>query len=191
MRYEVKDEADDIIQEIYRQGNPNRGMLSNLRRSATITDLRDQDVLQVFMRHLDKEQLSKDGKPTIVETAIYTAVHFYAIYQSGQDQPLYANSRGKKPGIQLLEAFAALKKHEVNSHVGALLQANNIAHVINEFSYVIRQFKSGDQMTKIDFAQLAQDFCDFQRDYKHAGWVRLRWGQLYFYEKPSSEKKGK
>jgi len=193
MMYDVKKETRQIIGEVYRDGNPNSGVLSSLKNTSTLNELRNQDALQTIIRNLAKNQLSQDGKPTIAEVSVYAALHFYAICQQGQDQLAYAPSKGVQPGgVQLFVALANLQSEEntLDGRVNALLLANNVANIINELTHLIRRLKSSGSAQKIDFPQVAQDLCDFQQGYKQAGWVRLRWGEMYFYNHSDSQKEG-
>lgn len=174
-----------IIERLYNNGDLDKATLAGLRGAVTITSPKAQKVWPVIMNYLPKEYLSKNGKPTTGEIAVYAAVRFYAIFQQGQDRFVYEVSGEQAEGENLFTALAALRKVEeikkpLDHRVQALLATTNIDSVINSLTHLVEILKGKDKTKKIDYPQLAQNLYKFQMNYHCANEVRLAWGEQYF-----------
>lgn len=196
----VKEVTSRIIHALYRDGTPDKAILSSLRNAPTIVSHGAENVWPILMANLDENQLShdEDGTPTPEEVAVYTAIRFYAIQQQGnRDSFVYASagSRDAK-GKTLFGALSTLRGNE-ESHVSStthrvqvLLATTSVAGVINGLSHLISILKSHNGAQKIDYAWLAQDLYALQCGYDQASRVRLRWGQQFYAGKQETESEG-
>lgn len=69
--------TDRIIRSLWRDGKPDKAVLSNVRGAATLLSRQAQSVWPVMMANLDEKMLSRDGRPTYAETAVYAAIRFF------------------------------------------------------------------------------------------------------------------
>lgn len=187
MAYEIEQITNKIIlRELYQNGHPNKAVLAGLRNAATMTSQRAQIVWPLLMPYLNDQQLSRDGTPTYAETAIYTAIRFYAIHQQGTEASVYGAAGGDKAdGRQFFSALAVMRGNAdtrvaLDRRVQPLLATTNVASVINSLSHLVSILKANSRTQKIDYAWLAQDLYNLQLSYEQANRVRLRWGQQYF-----------
>lgn len=203
-----------IIFQLYNNGNINRGALATLRRTTSITDKGAEKVWPIIFSNMvvnnkDKAPifLSKNGKPTKQEIAIYTALHCYAMFQQGNDQTCaYAqintkkDSQGKsspEDGVTLFSALREIRNDNsqiteaLDRRVSALLATTNINNAVNSIIHLVNILKGKKITTKIDFGQLASDLDVFQSSLKQAREVALKWGQDYYWNTYQLEKKDK
>lgn len=197
MASQIREITGRIILALYRDGHPDKAMLASLRNAPTITSQRAQTVWPILMANLEQWQLSKNGKPTSAEVAVYTAIRFYAIHQQGQNTgQVYASSRGEQAeGTPFFTALAKLRGNEdlrtaMDRRVQPLLATTTAAGVINDLSHLVSILKANDRAQKIDYASLAEDLYELQESYERSSQVRLRWGQQYFWVKPTQTTKG-
>jgi len=198
MAYEVEKITDKIIRTLFNNGNPNRAILASARTAASITSPRAQAVWPMILANLEPKMLSRSGKPTRAQVAIYAAIRFYAVHQQAQTQSVYGPSFGETPeGLSLFDALAELRQNEetrtaLDRRVQPLLGTTNVASVINSLGHLVAILKAKNKELKIDYARLAQDLYWFQAGYEQANRVRLVWGQQYFrviQQTPNSEGK--
>lgn len=176
-----------IIQELYGNGNINRAVLASIRGASSMTSPRAQNVWPIMMEKLDPAMLSRTGKPTRAEIAVYSALRFYAIHQQGKE-PLVAGISGKDEtadGIMLFAALANLRKNDdtrtaLDRRVQALFGTTNISSVINSITHLVEILKATTPNQKIDYARLAGDLYRYQGSYQQARQVSLAWAQQYY-----------
>lgn len=193
-----------IIYQLYNNGNVNRGALATLRRTTSITDKGAEKIWPFIFEGIasgDKKSviLSKNGKPTKQESAIYTALHCYAIFQQGNDSDcVYAsvptsgqdkNEEDVKEefGVTLFSALRQIRNNDskiadaLDRRVTALLATTNVGSAINSITHLVNILKGKKIVTKVDFAQLASDLNVFQSSSKAAREIALKWGQDYYW----------
>ncbi|MFT8728189.1 MAG: type I-E CRISPR-associated protein Cse2/CasB [Liquorilactobacillus ghanensis] len=190
MPYKIQNITAQIIYTLYSDGNLDKAVLASARSCAAITDQKAQKVWPIMLASLNDNMLSRTGEPTYSETAIYSAIHFYAIYQQGKEALVYGNSGSEvsDDGLQLFQTLANLRKRDetrvaLDRRVQAILGTTNITSLINGLTHLIEILKSNymsNNLQKIDFAKLASDLYKFQLGYEYANEVRLIWGQQYF-----------
>lgn len=191
MAFEIEKATERIIRQLYNNGDTDKASLSALRSAATIDGYRAQKVWPVFLSNLDEKWLSKNGKATREETAIFAAVRMYALHQQASDSCVFSrrNYSDKKDeetnGRELFEALNWLKQgtdsHEaLDRRVQALLGTNNISATIDQLIHLMQIIKSKKTGIQIDYARLAGDLYRFQLGYRQANEVRLRWGEQYY-----------
>lgn len=191
MAFEIEKATERIIRQLYNNGDTDKASLSALRSAATIDGYRAQKVWPIFLSNLDEKWLSKNGKATREETAIFSAVRMYALHQQASDSCVFGrrNYSDKKDeetnGRELFEALNLLKQgtdsHEaLDRRVQALLGTNNISATIDQLIHLMQIIKSKKTGIQIDYARLAGDLYRFQLGYRQANEVRLRWGEQYY-----------
>ena len=191
MAFEIEKATVRIIRQLYNNGDTDKASLSALRSAATIDGYRAQKVWPIFLSNLDEKWLSKNGKATREETAIFAAVRMYALHQQASDSCVFGrrNYSDKKDeetnGRELFEALNLLKQgtdsHEaLDRRVQALLGTNNISATIDQLIHLMQIIKSKKTGIQIDYARLAGDLYRFQLGYRQANDVRLRWGEQYY-----------
>lgn len=191
MAFEIEKATERIIRQLYNNGDTDKASLSALRSAATIDGYRAQKVWPVFLSNLDEKWLSKNGKATREETAIFAAVRMYALHQQASDSCVfgrrnYSDKKDEKTnGRELFEALNLLKQgtdsHEaLDRRVQALLGTNNISATIDQLIHLMQIIKSKKTGIQIDYARLAGDLYRFQLGYRQANEVRLRWGEQYY-----------
>lgn len=177
----------EIIQQLYRNGDPNKAILASIRSAASMTSPRAQKVWPIMMDKLEKSMLSKDGQPTPAEVAIYAAIHLYAIHQQSQELFVFG-SAGKEESADGLTFFSALANLRRNSEtrealdrrVQALFGTTNVNSVVNSMTHLIDILKATNPTQKIDYPKLANDLFWFQKGNQYTKKVRLSWGQEYY-----------
>ncbi|MGP4116933.1 type I-E CRISPR-associated protein Cse2/CasB [Levilactobacillus zymae] len=195
----VRTITQGLIRTLYNEGNLNRAVLANLRGSTKITDTRAQAIWPLMLSRLEDNMLSYTGQPTKQEIAIYSALHFYALCQQGNDYLVYgpapeknstkkgSDSNQLKEGMPLFKALAALRANEDNRdgldrRVQNLLALTEISGTVNGLSHLLGILKArSESELKVDFGQIAQDLYDAQRNYQRFAQIRLLWGQQYFW----------
>lgn len=196
MAFEIEKATERIICQLYNNGDTDKASLSALRSAATIDGYRAQKVWPVFLSNLDEQWLSKNGKATREESAIFAAVRMYALHQQASDACVfsrrnYSDKKDEKKkdvekiGRELFEALNWLKQgtdsHEaLDRRVQALLGTNNYNAVIDQLVHLMQIIKSKKTGIQIDYARLAGDLYKFQFGYRQANEVRLRWGEQYY-----------
>lgn len=178
-----------IILTLNNNGDRNKAVLANLRKSTNISGLYAPAVWPFIFSVLDEKYLSSDGTPTWAERSVYSALHMYALHQQGSEHFVY------KENSLLFSELAKMRRNEsqkvaLDRRVRALLGTNNFGAVANEISHVIQIMKSKNENLKIDYAKLASDFYSFQTGSEEK--VRLSWGIQYyriFIEQKKSEER--
>lgn len=194
--YVIKEVTNKIIVRLYNNGDPDKATLATLRGASKITSPKAQQAWPVIMNHLPKEYLSKNGKPTEGEVAVYAAIRFYAIFQQGRDEFVSVNLENTSTGVGLFKALARLRGNEelkqaLDRRVQALLATTNIDSVLNSLVHLVEILKSSSSNVVIDFPLLAQNLYKFQRNYHCANEVRLAWGEEYFGQNNKELSEGK
>lgn len=186
--------TDGVIWSLWRDGNPDKAVLSSARGAASLVSRKAQSVWPVMMANLDEEMLSHDGRPTYAEVAVYAAIRFYAIHQQGQAHFVYGSVHGddENKGIGLFRALAQLRsqpdrRDALDRRVKALLSTSNVTSMIQSLSHLISILKAANPTVKIDYALLAQDLYDAQFGINVANQVHLRWGQQYYWSVKSEK----
>lgn len=103
MTNEVTWGTQQIIEQLYNGGHPNKGVLAGLRQATNMTHPKAQVAWPIMMAtvstmptEISNKILSKNGQPTKAERSIYAAIRLYAIYQQGIAEPVYGRIDWKK-----------------------------------------------------------------------------------------------
>ena len=181
-----------IIDQLYGDGTPDKGALAELRRTTAITDKGAEKIWPLIFSAVPK--LSTNGKPTKLETAVYTALHCYAAFQQGNDSFVFGQiprlkdkEESRENGVSIFTALRKIKINDSNEkkaldrRVTALLATTNISSATNSINHLVSILKGKKMGEKIDFAQLAEDLYNFQLSTKNARFVALKWGKDYYW----------
>ena len=186
-----------LIRTLYGDGQPNKAVLASLRTAYELSSPQAQPVWPLLLGNLDTNDLSRNGRPTHAETAIYTALHLYALHQQGHDAIVDGAAYGDDAtGRTLFGVLAQLRQRPdsqvaLDRRIQPLLASTNFKSVVNALTHIVSIIK-GQTSTPIDYAALAQDFYWFQASYESANRVRLRWGEAYYRTgQPSQPAEGK
>lgn len=177
------------ILRLYNNGSPNKATLSSLRTSNSVISKKATTVWPLLFELMPERQLSRNGKPTYAEIAVFTSLRAYAIYQQGQENPVFVDIFDKDSDYNSARLFRVLSKLRLDEkiregldrRVKAVLASSNIDFVCRSLIHLIDILKSNQKAAKIDFAHLALDLYDYQFGYENARRICLRWGQDYFY----------
>ena len=108
-----------IINQLYGDGTPDKGALAELRRTTAIADKGAEKIWPLIFSAVPK--LSTNGKPTKLETAVYTALHCYAAFQQGNDSFVFGQiprskdkEESRENGVSL---FTALRKMNTKQQI--------------------------------------------------------------------------
>lgn len=202
MAFEIEKATERIIRQLYNNGDTDKASLSALRSAATIDGYRAQKVWPIFLSNLEEKWLSRTGKATSAESAIFAAIRMYALHQQASDYCVFARKNYSKSeentenGLELFEALNKLKQtadstEALDRRVQALLGTNNFVAVTDQLVHLMQIIKSKKTGIQIDYARLAGNLYKFQQGYHQANEVRLRWGQQYYRSngKKNSDKK--
>ena len=187
MNYEVRKATALIINELWNNGNPSKAALAGLRNSQTINSRQAVTVWPLMFAVMDQNSLSRNGRPTREEKAIFTSLRCFAVYQQGSDTLLASSSNSK--GEQLMVALSRLRQDDhvqnaLDRRVQAMLVTNNFDVVTNSLAHLTPIMKGEGGKQPIDFADLAQDLYNYQSHFGTSSGARrvaLKWGQQYFW----------
>lgn len=176
-----------IINALYNYGNWDKAALSNLRSASSIDSPRAMSVLPTFMMYMGEDMLSKNGKPTFAETAIYASVRLFAIHQQSKDKLVFGPSGADSDsgGLSYFEILRELRKNpetrdRLDKRVQPILSSTSFPSIVNSLNQLTGMIRSSGLTTPVDYAQLAQDLFRFQLSFESANNVRFRWGQAYY-----------
>lgn len=187
MAHDIEQVTSRIIEQLYNNGDMDKAALAALRSTASLDGSRAQKVWPIFLANMKEEWLSKNGKQTYAEKAIFAAVRMYAVHQQANDVCVYAKKSkdaNEDSGVEFFEALNRLKNSDLetalNRRVEALLGSTNIQAVIDQLTHLMQIVKGKKTGVKIDYARLASDLYRFQFGYQEANQVRLHWGEQYY-----------
>ena len=160
MANEIAKVTAQIIYSLYNNGNLDKAVLASLRHAVTIKDNRAENVWPIMFSKMAASDISSDpqGRETRQETAIYTALRCFAIYQQGLTELSYASSNqvnAEDKGQQLFVALADLRKNQdkqaaLDRRIQNLLSSTNIDSVAKSVTQLVRILKSADRNLLLD-----------------------------------------
>lgn len=175
----VRSKTARIISELWANDNPDKGALATLRVTHNINDPRASKVWPYIFHEFEKEDLSRTGKPTYTENAVYSALQCYAIYQQSNDQYLFGKTK-------VFNMLGKIRQNEdlqngLDRRAQIVFTNTNYTTVTKTIIQLIRIAKSNSATTPLDFGQLAQDlyYCQFNRNLAHK--ITLKWGEQYYW----------
>lgn len=189
----IKESTSRILQQLWQHNQQNYMVVGALYHANSLLDENATNAWPFIFANLDQEELSKDGKPTVAEKAVFGALHSYAIYQQQNDKPAYAfvtedqqnNHAGFFRMLGILRSNDDLRMN-LDSQVQKILGITNLDGILPIIYHLSAFMRSQMPKARIDFAQLSQDFYDYQHSNDLARQIRLKWGQQY-YAAPSQD----
>lgn len=183
--YRIQMIANQIIETLWNDGQPNRAALSGLRNAKTIGDHQAVPALPILLGYMPKDELSQTGKPTRGEIAVFTAVKAYALYQQGKSGGIL----NKDSGTPVISALSKLKANDptlqkpLDRRMENLLSTTQLGSIQNQLLRIVLILRNRGDDQPLAFSQLARDLYDFQTHvgaYNGAQHVILRWSQQYY-----------
>lgn len=180
--------TNQIIANLWRNGNTDASSIATLRQAKSIDDPEVTDIYPILFRFIPKDELSKTGKPTVVETSVFAAVQLWALYQQGKNQYLNAlNDHDSANKNDLFVVLGRLRNNDsvaqgLDRRVQQVLQTRDLNRVTDVILHLLDILKANKSQA-INFSRLAFDFYQFQVKYLTGfGYRRviLRWGQEYY-----------
>lgn len=199
MTYEIEKTTERIISQLYNHGaqDMDKAALSALRSSSSIDSYRAQKIWSVFLSNLDEKWLSRTGKATGAEKAIFASIRMYALHQQTLDYCVFARKQffssagaNTESGLELFEVLDYLRQDEkireaLDRRIQALLGTINFSSAVDQLVHLIQiikgKLKKEKYAIRIDYACLAGNLYKFQMGYRQANEVRLRWGEQYYH----------
>lgn len=184
MTAQIKSAISRTIYQLWGNNEPNKAAFAALRNSNSMLNRNATVVWPQIMENMQREELSKDGRPTKAELAVFVALRCYALYQQGNDLLTYADKTSN--GKELFAVLSSLRKDDltrkaIDRRVQAVLGSSNVQSVINALYHLVSILKASSTNNLIDFAQLGQDLFYFQLSNELARQICLKWGQQYYW----------
>lgn len=184
MTAQIKSVISRTIYQLWGNNEPNKAAFAALRNSNSILNRNATVIWPLIMENMQREELSKDGRPTKAEIAVFTVLRCYALYQQGNDLLRYADRTSN--GKELFVVLSSMRKDDltkkaIDHRVQAVLGSSNVQSVINALYHLVSILKASSTNNLIDFAQLGQDLFYFQLSNELARQICLKWGQQYYW----------
>ncbi|MDO5649795.1 MAG: type I-E CRISPR-associated protein Cse2/CasB [Gallicola sp.] len=169
-----------------------RATLANLRNSIGRGLSDTVDVWAEVFSEMPTEFLSRNGKVTEEENAIFSALQLYALHQQGSVEsvhnpfvPEYENEDQKKIinfPEDLGRSLNRLRREVEDSNsldrrFNTMITSKNFGEIIVHLRHLIKILK-GKSSIKIDYVKLAEDLYWIQKSTGEQ--TRLKWGQNYY-----------
>ena len=77
----IKESTSRILQQLWQHNQQNYMVVGALYHANSLLDENATNAWSFIFANLDQEELSKNGKPTVAEKAVFGGLHSYAIYQ--------------------------------------------------------------------------------------------------------------
>lgn len=166
-----------------------RATLARLRRGIGKAPGSTPELWSVTLDGLPDALLSNDGKPTLGEWAVHTALTLFALHQQGKDLNNHCMS---KDGIRFGAAVRSLIKPDKGNE-DAVLRRFHAAAVSDSFEELSWHIRGLVQLLKaegipLDYPELTENLYWFQLADRRDG-IRLKWGQD-FYRIQKNEEQG-
>ena len=167
-----------------------RAHLAQLRRGIGRIPGDAPEIWGILFADMPEEMMSRNGKPTKEEWAVYTALTLYALHQQSRD---VREENMHRRNIRLGQAVAGLVKSEddrerVARRFNAFATASDMQEAAYHLRGLIQLLRAAN--IPLDYVRLAQELYRFQ-DPDEAPKVRLAWGQDFYRIKKSETKEEK
>mgnify|MGYP004484132873 FL=1 len=188
----VGDYVSRRLNEYSRNANEGyvRAHLAQLRRGIGRIPGDAPEIWGILFADMPEEMMSRNGKPTKEEWAVYTALTLYALHQQSRD---VREENMHRRNIRLGQAVAGLVKSEddrerVARRFNAFATAGDMQEAAYHLRGLIQLLRAAN--IPLDYVRLAQELYLFQ-DPDEAPKVRLKWGQDFYRMKKSETKEEK
>ncbi len=162
-----------------------KAILSRLRNSIGRDISETVEIWPLVFEEVPLEYLSKNGIPTHEENAILASLQLYALHQQGKGKIVHESS-GNSIG-KALHGIRNMDNTALDRRFNSLITSGNFKELTTHLRHLISILKQ-EADTKIDYANLAEDFYWYQMSSESANRMRMRWGQdYYFYQVKEKE----
>ena len=135
---------------------------------------------------MPEDMLSKTGKPSRKEWAIYLALTMFALHQQGNTGSVHC--KGRSLGMAAAELMSDNSDDErarVLRRFGPVVTAKDMPELSHHLRCMIQLLSSKD--IKLDYERLADDIYKFQFPESRKE-VQLKWGEDFYYNKKGEDK---
>lgn len=160
-------------------------------------------IWQEVFEEMPKDFLSKNGKLTKEENAIFTTLQLYALHQQGNSNSVnisysFENSDEENKKIECMNMGDSLNKlrltlimekadsKSLDRRFNAMITSANFNELTIHLRHLISILKANKNI-KINYSKLADDLFDLQKGSREE--ICLKWGQSYYSNK-NLENKG-
>lgn len=172
------------------ESSETKSELARLRLGAGLKPGELPQLWGTFLEGLPEQYMSKTGRPSYAEWAIYLSLTLFAVHQQGFD---LKNQCMNKQNMSLGKSAACLVKNDddlerVRKRFNAVCLSSNMIEMSNYLRGLVRLLKSSDIPIPIDYANLAEDLYTYQFENSRSS-IRLKWGQEFYsnLKKPMAE----
>ena len=158
-----------------------KARLARLRHGAGKTPGELPELWGEFLRDLPESLLGRNGEPSYAEWAIYLSLTLYAIHQQGNKNIVHSKGEGLgKAASKLMDNDTDDERERVLRRFGPAVTAKDMTELSHHLRCLIQLI--GSKGISLDYEQLAEDICSFQRESKRKK-VQLKWGQDFYFRK--------
>ncbi len=179
------------------QSSSSKAALANLRNSIGRNVSASMSAWQIVLEKLPEEFLSRSGELTREEKAIMSSLQLYALHQQGKGvnvhfKPENGDGFRMDMGASLHSLKVSKNEKDQDSRVAmdrrfnVMITASTFEELLNHLRPLINLL-SKNELSKVDYAQLATDLYWFQSPANDH--VRLRWAQNYYKQIKEEKKK--
>ena len=181
---QVREITGKKLYRILSMGNSGeqKAILANLRRGAGHAPGDMPELWGVLLGEIPEEMMSRSGKASRAEWAIYTAMTLFAVHQQGKDST--SDPMHKK---DCCFGSSVAKLIHTEDETERVLRRFNIAVTADDIAEAAQHLRGLIQLLQresipLDYSALAADLYMFQFP-EYRSEVRLRWGQDFYREK--------
>ena len=172
-----------------------RAHLAQLRRGIGRIPGDAPEIWGILFADMPEEMMSRNGKPTKEEWAVYTALTLYALHQQGNDiQEKNMHQQNFRLGLSVAmlvkdeEKDRDRNRDRIAQRFNAFATASDMQEAAYHLRGLIQLLRAAN--IPLDYVRLAQELYRFQ-DPDEAPKVRLAWGQDFYRVKKSKTKEEK
>lgn len=171
-----------------------KAILSRLRNSIGRDISETVAIWPIVFERVPPEYLSINGTPTYQENAILSSLQLYAMHQQGKGISVHVPS--KENVGKALHGIRDMSETALDRRFNAMITSSNFKELTTHLRHLISILKQKSEKSeiKIDYAELAKDFYQYQISQELANRVRMRWGENYYFyqiKEREGEKDGK
>jgi len=145
------------ILELNQDINWVKNILTKLRRGVGKTPGETPEIFEAALGGFPKA-LAGEGEPSQAENAVYTALTLYALSKLGKDDDSHkagGDSFGR--AVHKLVLNDKNRERTISTRFNAAITASDIAGFAHHAAGLVKMFKSGIPLIKLDYAQFAAD----------------------------------
>lgn len=153
-------------------------ILANFRNAIGKDLTEATNVWPFFFEQMPTEYLSKNGKETFEERAVYSTLQLYALCMQGSSSKVLDDERFKGSIGKSIQ-FGRTKKNAkaLDRRFNALISSQTYEELIYHLRQLLKIAKNKNQVT-VNFPKLAEDLFWFQKGDQRK--ICFRWAQDYY-----------